>query len=356
MTIKSLILISFILTIALTFALISLITVVILNRKIIRAKKEISNFNDKFETYFCQNISHEFEDPISIIIELIDRIKNTVKTHVDSGCLVDIEMLSLKSENLKLLIEGVNSLCNIKDSSDNIVFGNVISYYQYLFESFSELAEIKKVDYLLHCNFRVLNINYNPHYLRTIFCNPVAKLLKDCSEGDKVKIEITLNKNLRYYKLEFINSSIHDYQSFQIETDLMLLVTKRIVNRLNGLFEIKHSKKGEIIYSMKLPLSNELNNQPMGCLTIHKPIKTGIKNENIQEAESNNNIRTNICPDFLNRVTSIIYRELTNTDNIIEIISSELCISQSQLNRRVKLMTGMTTSNFIYKTRLNKAG
>src|SRR5690606_11035792 len=115
MTIKSLILISFILTIALTFALISLITVVILNKKMIRAKKEISDFNDKFETSFCQNISHEFEAPISIIIELIDKLKNTVKTHVDSGCMVDIEMLSLKSENLKLLIEGVNSLSNIKD-------------------------------------------------------------------------------------------------------------------------------------------------------------------------------------------------------------------------------------------------
>lgn len=54
-------------------------------------------------------------------------------------------------------------------------------------------------------------------------------------------------------------------------------------------------------------------------------------------------------------MTSVIYREITNTDNIIEVISSELCISSSQLNRRIKLMTGMTTTNFILKTRLNRA-
>lgn len=44
-----------------------------------------------------------------------------------------------------------------------------------------------------------------------------------------------------------------------------------------------------------------------------------------------------------------------NTDNIIEAISSELCISSSQLNRKVKLMTGMTTSHLILETRLKKA-
>lgn len=55
------------------------------------------------------------------------------------------------------------------------------------------------------------------------------------------------------------------------------------------------------------------------------------------------------------RITSIIYREILNTENLIEVISSELCLSSSQLNRRIKLMTGMTTSNFILKTRLNRA-
>lgn len=44
-----------------------------------------------------------------------------------------------------------------------------------------------------------------------------------------------------------------------------------------------------------------------------------------------------------------------NGDNIIEAISSELCISSSQLNRKVKLMTEMTTSHLILETRLKKA-
>ena len=88
-----------------------------------------------------------------------------------------------------------------------------------------------------------------------------------------MKIEITLDKNIKHYKLEFTSSSIYDNQSYQIESDLATLVTKRVINRLKGYFEIKHSPKGEISYYVKMPLSNYLNNQPMGCLTIHKPKK-----------------------------------------------------------------------------------
>lgn len=58
---------------------------------------------------------------------------------------------------------------------------------------------------------------------------------------------------------------------------------------------------------------------------------------------------------FLERVTSTIYKEITNTENIIEIVASEVCLSSSQLNRRIKAVTGMTTSNYILKARLNKA-
>ena len=116
-----------------------------------------------------------------------------------------------------------------------------------------------------------------------------------------------------------------------IESNIAMLVTKQLTHNLNGLFE-----------------SNEFNH-PMDSTTNHKVIKSEV------ESEFDNIIRSKIDPLFLQRVTSLIYREITNTDNIIEAISSELCISSSQLNRKVKLMTGMTTSHLILETRLKKA-
>ena len=147
--------------------------------------------------------------------------------------------------------------------------------------------------------------------------------------------------------------------------DVAMLVTKQLVNKLNGLFEIKYSSKSEKVYFTKLPLSKDEDKQPLDTFTDDVSIKPEVKNEASEcivplypvryDTETNDNKRTNIDPDFLHRVTSIIYREITNTENLIEVISSELCMSSSQLNRRIKLMTGMTTSHFILVIKLNRA-
>ena len=158
-----------------------------------------------------------------------------------------------------------------------------------------------------------------------------------------------------------------------IESNIAMLVTKQLIHNLNGLFEVNDLSIGETIYYKKMPVFNNEDNQTIDSTTNHKSIKAEAEKENIGvtdimsrtdnisdakallESESDNDIKTNIDPNFLHSVTSLIYKEITNTDNIIEYISSELCISSSQLNRKIKLMTGMTTSHFILKTRLNKA-
>lgn len=129
--------------------------------------------------------------------------------------------------------------------------------------------------------------------------------------------------------------------------NLMIYFTKQLVNRLNGSLEVQYSSEGDVIYSMKLPLEKEIKVNQNEYIRTHRPVINEIAEESVSEMK--------IDTEFLDRITSIIYREILNTENLIEVISSELCLSSSQLNRRIKLMTGMTTSNFILKTRLNRA-
>ena len=133
----------------------------------------------------------------------------------------------------------------------------------------------------------------------------------------------------------------------------IILESKQLEDNLYGNFEVRYSTEGEMFYNVKLPLPKDLSYQSMDCTTPQKPRESEF--ECTDEPECQNHKIINIDPDLLSRVTSIIYRDITNTDNLIEVISSELCISNSQLNRRIKLMTGMTTTNFILKTRLNRA-
>lgn len=59
--------------------------------------------------------------------------------------------------------------------------------------------------------------------------------------------------------------------------------------------------------------------------------------------------------DFLQKVTDIIYREIKSSDFFPLGLASEMCISQSQLNRKIKSISGLNTTNYILMVRLNRA-
>ena len=59
--------------------------------------------------------------------------------------------------------------------------------------------------------------------------------------------------------------------------------------------------------------------------------------------------------EFLQKVTDIIYREIKNNDFFPQGLASEMCISSSQLNRKVKSISGLNTSNYVLTVRLNRA-
>src|SRR5690554_469312 len=179
---------------------------------------------------------------------------------------------------------------------------------------------------------------------------------------------IVANLNKKLIKTKNVENT-----NFGIDSNIAMLVSKQLVNNLDGLLEVNDLSTGKTIYYMKLPSFKNQDLQPTGNPEKHVPIKTDVENESIveseimgnnvplsetdiiriiesmgntktineTESELNSNLKTSIDPDFLHHFTSLIYREIANTDNIIEVISSELCMSSSQLNRRVKLMTEM---------------
>ncbi|MFA7104948.1 MAG: tetratricopeptide repeat protein [Dysgonamonadaceae bacterium] len=58
---------------------------------------------------------------------------------------------------------------------------------------------------------------------------------------------------------------------------------------------------------------------------------------------------------FLQQVTDIVYREITNHEFFPQGLASELCISASQLNRKLNAVSGLNCSNYVLQVRLNRA-
>lgn len=59
--------------------------------------------------------------------------------------------------------------------------------------------------------------------------------------------------------------------------------------------------------------------------------------------------------DFLQRVTDIVYREMQNSDFSPSLLADKLCLSLSQLNRKMTAVSGYNPSSYILKMRINKA-
>lgn len=58
---------------------------------------------------------------------------------------------------------------------------------------------------------------------------------------------------------------------------------------------------------------------------------------------------------FVQKMTEIIWENMADPDFNLEILSSELCMSSSQLARKTKALIGITPYNFIIKTRMDYA-
>lgn len=485
--------------------LISLLFVLLQNHKLRIRRKESLYQLEKEKSDFCLNVSQEFKTPVSIIIGLIDRLNtNTSKEQNNSA---EWEILNRQSENLQLLINELSSIANLQEykSQKKMVYGNIVAYFQYLFECYAVLAENKKTDYLFLSSVKELYIDYIPDYIQIILSSLLGNAIGRCTENDNITVKIDLDKNKKHYLIEVSDTgnsieideiNFKDTEQYKFHSGLS--ITKNLLEKLNGKIDLNNEIDGRTIFNVRIPIININVNQSHDSISIHKSynLKDSIENnlskkqdlkdkpivliieDNrdmnyylttilkdkynvIIEANSEKGIITakNKIPDiivsdvslpgmecyrsckeiknshitrhipiilltvsdskeervksiksgadaflvkpvyeaeltavidrllstrrqikdkyspikqlntqgvvydkgneanieFINRVIDLIYKDITNTENIIDNIASEVCLSPSQLNRKIKAITGMTTSNFVLKTRLNRA-
>lgn len=499
--------------------LVGMMIIIIQNYNLRMRKKEATLQLEKLKSSFYINISHEFKTPVNIIMGLVERLKKHFDNESSYNDLIDLDILSRQSENLYLLIDEIASIATVQENEKppKTVNDNVVAYLQYLYECFSPLIEIKKIDYLFHSNVSDLRIDYIPEYLRIIMNNLLSNAIKHCSEKDTISVKVNYDNINKYYTVEVSDTgeSISEKdmpyifnmfyrgtndRTFKNGSGIGLSFTKKLVERLNGRIEVKSDPGKETIFIVTLPILNEQISSQENRITIHqsplyeeimvenrfdssaqnkenpvlliaggnkdmshylasvlgdkynvliatngkaafetanekipdlivsdvmmsqmdgfelcKEIKNtnatnhipfillaviNSKEERVQgfrcgadaflpkpvyedelmaiieqllftrkqirdkyaqvmmnydKNSYSNEIKNDINMEFLQRVTDLIYREIDHSDNIIEVLSSEVCLSSSQLNRKIKAITGLTTSNYILKVRLNKA-
>lgn len=159
-----------------------------------------------------------------------------------------------------------------------------------------------------------------------------------------------------------------------------IILTDIMMPLKDGLELIKEVKQNEVTkhipivaFSAKSSLKSRLEGLSSGAdayipkpfspeelqLTI-KNILTTIK-RNQQEFQDNVksnkpfNERLTSKNEFVNKATKFVIKNIDNSDYTINKLASDLCISRSQLHRKISSLTGFSSTNFIKMIRLEKA-
>lgn len=213
------------------------------------------------------------------------------------------------------------------------------------------------------------------------------------SENGKTKKPVVLivgdNKNRMRYLASILQSSYgiaiaeNEKEALQIVENEMpeLIIAEALTSQVNG-FKLCKKIKGSntantipvILITSKLTADDRVYGFKCGAdaflahpfsdeelLAVIEQLLNNRKliKENCAQIMANSN-HTKNAPrkgdmEFLERITNIIYRESEKGSDIVSLLASEMCLSLSQLNRRIKAATGLTTTNYVLKVRLNKA-
>ena len=130
---------------------------------------------------------------------------------------------------------------------------------------------------------------------------------------------------------------------------ILLTAKSTVEDRLTGL------ECGADAYIRKPFHPNELLIQIKKLLENRRILKEKYLCAVLKDGDDKNQVSTDVHLDFLQRVTDIIYRGMRNPEFSSSALANKLCLSVSQLNRKMIAVSGYTPTAYILNLRISKA-
>ncbi|MEA4905646.1 MAG: response regulator [Petrimonas sp.] len=114
-------------------------------------------------------------------------------------------------------------------------------------------------------------------------------------------------------------------------------------------------KAGADAYMTKPFIEEELKVKINQLLKSRKELREKYSQVVLESQNASPDLTNDSNFEFLQKVTDIIYREMKSMDFFPQGLASEMCVSPSQLNRKIKSISGLNATNYILMVRLNRA-
>jgi len=277
-----------ILTFLIIVILILIILILIQNIRFKRQKSLISLQLEKMKSGYYKIISEEVKTPASIIIGLVERLKKNLQNK-NNDYAIEMDMLSRQSKNLFLLTNEIASLDNLQKDSKcgKVINANIIPYLRYLYESFTPMAETKRIDYVFNSNVSEIIMDYVPEYLRMVMHSLLYVAFKLCTEYNHIEVSINCDSKKNNYtiKISFSGANtggndleylLHSFfqesnsKTTDLDSGIGLTTTRQLIKKMKGTITVKGDKLNDAVFTVNLPIHHGRISQNEEAVTVRK--------------------------------------------------------------------------------------
>lgn len=244
------------------------------HQEIIRLKEV-----NELKTKLYANITHEFRTPITVILGMIQTIKDKAnKSKIDVE--QPVEMIERNSKNLLNLVNQILDLSKLEKGklTLQLTHDNIINHLKYLTESFHSFAEEKGVNLLFYNEDDDIYMDYDVDKITKTLSNLLSNAIKFCNENDKIIVHVKekiVNNNSfliikikdtgigisennlpfifdRFYQAE--NNSNNNYDG----TGIGLALTKELINLMKGKIKVTSKLNKGTTFTLSIPVLSNL--------------------------------------------------------------------------------------------------
>lgn len=229
---------------------------------------------DKMKTRLYTNITHEFRTPLTVIMGMNDQIK---------GYAQETKLIRRNSQNLLRLINQLLDLSKL-DSGKlqlNKINNDIISYLQYLTESFHSMAAEKGVRLTFYSEEPAIRMDYDEAKIQHIVYNLLSNAIKFTEANGKVVFHVRREMKGETPHLQMLvqDSGVgiskaqlpHIFDRFYQADDSLtrkgegtgigLALTKELVDLMDGEISVTSELGQGTVFKIWLPITDKATKQ-----------------------------------------------------------------------------------------------
>ncbi|WP_103069144.1 hybrid sensor histidine kinase/response regulator transcription factor [Aquimarina sediminis] len=261
-----------------TMYLIFIVYRIQLRRKIAETEKEFVTDLSKAKTRWFNQIAHEFRTPLTVINGAADQIRDRLATKVNTKTDRHLSQIEDQVNHLSNQVHKILEIAQMQDNQLEIKTntGDFIGFQQYLFYSFTSLAEKQNVSLNFSSSHEELFMSFDEDKWRKITTNLISNAIKYNTKGGGVLFSIQYEEEKKNLTIQvkdtgigmskkFIGKLFEPFTKEKTEDSkgvgLGLTLTKELIQLMDGKITVQSQKGEGTIFTVEAPVltpDNEL--------------------------------------------------------------------------------------------------